>query len=91
MPASQSRTDDHSRRPARGRQERIPFSYSSILSSAAYRSIGVTDNGLTAIPSTSEVCKVDLGSWPVDTIEICKMGSQDAHGVYQSVGGISLR
>lgn len=82
--SSSSRRQQH-----RHHRERIPFSYQSILSSTAYREISVSDSG--AAPATSGPCKIDLGAWPVDEIQICRMGSQDGHGVYKSVGGISLQ
>jgi activating signal cointegrator complex subunit 1 len=34
--------------------------------------------------------RVALGTWSVDEVQLCEMGSKDADGVYKSTGSISL-
>ena len=69
-------------------KKRIPFSFGSLIASPAFSQIAsVTD-------ATREVGhgprKIDLGSWIVDEVQLCEMGSKDHAGVYRSVGAISL-
>ncbi|KAF9218775.1 hypothetical protein BS17DRAFT_480735 [Gyrodon lividus] len=74
-------------RKPKARGPRQPFSYRSLLASPA------------AHPFISEPCagldfrqpvKVNFGTWSVDEIQICKMGSYGPEGEYVSCGGLSL-
>ncbi|GJJ15351.1 hypothetical protein Clacol_009627 [Clathrus columnatus] len=83
-------SDNSSRRRNHNQRERIPFSFSSFLSSDAYRLMNAPDGVTAPINPDYGPFKIDLGTWLIDEIQICRMGSQDAQGVYQKVGGISL-
>ena len=66
----------------------VPFSFVSLVASSAFTQM------VSASDATPEVGrepqKIDLGSWVVDEIQLCEMGSQDHAGVYRSVGAIAL-
>ena len=40
--------------------------------------------------NTTPSLRVEFGSYPLPSLEICEMGSRDERGGYKSVGGISL-
>lgn len=75
------------------RKERIPFSFSALLSSSAYKQIAVpgSTEANTSVRPTVGPHRVRLGKWTADEVQLCEMGSKDADGVYKSVGSISLR
>ncbi|KAH7884930.1 kinase A anchor protein [Phlebopus sp. FC_14] len=74
-------------RKPKSRGPRQPFSYKALLTSSATR-------GFLAEPSepsdSRQPVKVDFGTWNVDEIQICKMGSYGPAGEYVSCGGFSL-
>ncbi|KZS95178.1 hypothetical protein SISNIDRAFT_494566 [Sistotremastrum niveocremeum HHB9708] len=75
------------RRPRPRGNRRIPFSYSSILASTALKSI--LEEPSTIIDAKRPT-SVNLGTWEVQEVQLCEMGSTDADGAYRSVGGIVL-
>ncbi|KAI0317856.1 hypothetical protein OF83DRAFT_1163714 [Amylostereum chailletii] len=86
------------RRP-RARGPRQPFSYASIVESAALRAIALSPaSSTTALSSEGSQRRakqippipVKLGVWDVDEIQICEMGSSGPEGEYVRVGGCSL-
>ncbi|KDQ49525.1 hypothetical protein JAAARDRAFT_42860 [Jaapia argillacea MUCL 33604] len=87
------------RKPS-SRGPRIPFSYPAILASSAFQRVSqVQGGGGTSSHPLSQSqnnrnhnvpVDVDFGSWDVDEIQVCKMGSWGPEGEYVSVGGISL-
>ncbi|KAG2038746.1 kinase A anchor protein [Suillus americanus] len=66
---------------------RQPFSYSAILTSLFIR--GFVRTPLQSHDFRSPV-KVEFGTWSVDEIQICKMGSYGPEGEYVSCGCCSL-
>lgn len=70
-----------------GKPHRQPFSYKAILASPAVREFVRTP--LEAHDIRDSV-KVEFGTWSVDEIQICKMGSYGQEGEYVSCGGCSL-
>ncbi|KAG2123083.1 kinase A anchor protein [Suillus clintonianus] len=66
---------------------RQPFSYNAILASPAIR--GFVSSPLESHDFRDPV-KVDFGTWSVDEIQICKMGSYGPEGEYVSCGCCSL-
>ncbi|KAF8551128.1 hypothetical protein OG21DRAFT_1605495 [Imleria badia] len=72
------------RRP-RAKGPRQPFSYASLLESPAARAVLLEPPGTPRQP-----VKVDFGTWHVDEIQICKMGSYGPEGEYESCGGLVL-
>jgi activating signal cointegrator complex subunit 1 len=87
-----------SHRKPRGR----PFSYPALLNSSALRSLtdhvhpeADTDTAAqTATHGSPPLCStavpVDLGTWDVDEVQICAMGSHGPEGEYVSCGAITL-
>ncbi|KAG9308852.1 kinase A anchor protein [Chiua virens] len=74
------------RRPrARGRRE--PFSYRSILASPVAQALLSEPQGDANV---RHPVKIDFGTWHVNDIQICKMGSHGPEGEYESCGGIAL-
>ena len=97
-------------------KERTYFSYASVLTSDALRSIALEPDSLTAPPATGEPegtdegaadqahkgkakergprrrnpVRVDLGTWDIDEVQICEMGSHGPEGEYVCVGKIAL-
>ncbi|KZT22875.1 hypothetical protein NEOLEDRAFT_1118987 [Neolentinus lepideus HHB14362 ss-1] len=71
---------------------RTPFSYPSILGSVAFRQLNfpVVDLGQPGEKRKFDSITVDFGSWNVDEIQICEMGSHGPEDEYVSVGGITL-
>ena len=74
------------RRP-RARGPRQPFSYRSLFGSPAAQ---VVLSEPRAEPDLRHPVKVDFGTWHVDEIQICKMGSHGPEGEYESCGGLLL-
>ena len=74
----------HRRPRTRGRQ---PFSYRSLLGSPAAQAF-LLQSG--SEPDWRQPVKVDFGTWHVDEIQICKMGSYGREGEYESCGGLLL-
>jgi len=74
------------RRP-RARGPRQPFSYRSLLGSPAAQAVLSEPR---AEPDVCQPVKVDFGTWHVDEIQICKMGSYGPEGEYESCGGLLL-
>jgi len=65
---------------------RQPFSYTSVVTSAALQAIRKGDS----IPSMQrKPVPVDLGIWDVNEIQICEMGSYGPQGEYVTCGGCS--
>jgi len=66
---------------------RQPFSYTSVVTSAALQAIRKGDS----IPSMHQrkSVPVDLGIWDVNEIQICEMGSYGPQGEYVTCGGCS--
>jgi len=64
---------------------RQPFSYRALLASdtavRAFRVPPLSDGGAVG---------VNFGTWDVDEIQICRMGSFGLEGEYVSCGGVSL-
>lgn len=73
------------RQPRSGRRQ--PFSYKSVLTSAAFQAIKTADSSTT---SQNKPVPVDLGIWDVNEIQICKMGSFGPQGEYVSCGSCDL-
>lgn len=63
---------------------RQPFSYNAILTSSFIRQFVRTPHDFR------DPVKVEFGSWSVDEIQICKMGSYGPEGEYVSCGCCSL-
>ncbi|TFK48877.1 hypothetical protein OE88DRAFT_1633955, partial [Heliocybe sulcata] len=76
-------------RKPRSRGARTPFSYPSILGSAAFRELNVPAVDLAGRRKIDPVA-VDFGQWDVEEIQVCEMGSHGPEDEYVSVGGISL-
>ncbi|KAI9566274.1 kinase A anchor protein [Boletus coccyginus] len=74
------------RRP-RARGPRHPFSYRSLLGSPAAEAVLSEPR---QVPDVRQPVRVDFGTWHVDEIQICKMGSYGPEGEYESCGGILL-
>jgi activating signal cointegrator complex subunit 1 len=77
----------------------VPFSYAALLSSAAFQAAEVASSATTGnsvrvtgkeTPRGRKPVDVDFGEWPVEEIQICKMGSWGPESEYVSVGGITL-
>ncbi|KZV96496.1 hypothetical protein EXIGLDRAFT_733163, partial [Exidia glandulosa HHB12029] len=66
-------------------RKRVPFSYNHIKGSKALADI------LAGQVADGKPLRVDLGTWEVDEIQLCEMGSHDPEGAYVRVGGISLK
>lgn len=73
---------------------RTPFSYAAVLSSPAFRAIEVAPQPGASVPPAEtrgrKPIPVDLGSWTVDEVQICEMGSWGPEGEYVCVGRIPL-
>jgi len=74
------------RRPKTGRR-RVPFSYRSLLGSVATQAFLLEPRGGS---DWRQPVKVDFGTWHVNEIQICKMGSYGPEGEYESCGGLVL-
>lgn len=74
------------RRPKMGGR-RVPFSYRSLLGSDATQVFLLEPQGEA---DWRQPVKVDFGTWQVDEIQICKMGSYGPEGEYESCGGLVL-
>ncbi|KAH0832401.1 hypothetical protein J3R83DRAFT_13435 [Lanmaoa asiatica] len=74
------------RRP-RARGLRQPFSYRSLLESPAAQAFLSEPR---AEPDLRHPVTVNFGTWDVDEIQICKMGSYGPEGEYESCGGLLL-
>jgi activating signal cointegrator complex subunit 1 len=66
---------------------RQPFSYKAILASPTIRDFARTPLEAHDI---QDPLKVEFGTWGVDEIQICKMGSYGPEGEYVSCGNCSL-
>ncbi|KAG2122443.1 kinase A anchor protein, partial [Suillus cothurnatus] len=66
------------------RPYRQPFSYNAILTSSFIREFVRTSHNFR------DPVKVDFGTWKVDEIQICEMGSYGPEGEYVSCGCCSL-
>ncbi|KAG8994364.1 hypothetical protein FRB94_012895 [Tulasnella sp. JGI-2019a] len=76
------------------RQPRRPFSFMSVLEAVRRNptSAGVPPPATMTPITLSEAEKLaNFGTWPVDEIHICRLGSWDQEGRYVSIGHISLR
>jgi len=71
-------------RQPRTRGPRQPFSYRRLLESPAAQAV------LLEQPGLRQPVKVNFGTWHVDEIQICKMGSYGPEGEYESCGGLVL-
>ncbi|KAH7924975.1 hypothetical protein BV22DRAFT_1105190 [Leucogyrophana mollusca] len=74
------------RRP-RPKGARQPFSYKALLTSTGGQAILRQPSGQL---DYCHPVKVDFGSWEVDEVQICEMGSCGPEGEYVSCGGCSL-
>ncbi|KIJ13191.1 hypothetical protein PAXINDRAFT_81607, partial [Paxillus involutus ATCC 200175] len=74
-------------RKPKTRGPRQPFSYKSLVTSPAAQEFISKPR---AKPDFRQPVKVDFGSWSVNEIQICKMGSYGPEGEYVSCGGLSL-
>ncbi|KIJ59283.1 hypothetical protein HYDPIDRAFT_100984, partial [Hydnomerulius pinastri MD-312] len=74
-------------RKPKTRGQRQPFSYRSLLTSPVVQRFILQPH---AEPDFRRPVKVDFGTWNVDEIQICKMGSYGPEGEYVSCGGLSL-
>jgi len=72
-------------RKPRARGPRQPFSYRSLLASAAAQAVLLEPD---AEPGWQQPVNVDFGTWHVDEIQICKMGSYGPEGEYETCGGL---
>ncbi|OAX34113.1 hypothetical protein K503DRAFT_794290 [Rhizopogon vinicolor AM-OR11-026] len=66
---------------------RQPFSYKAILASPSIREFVRTP---LEVHDIRDPVKVEFGTWSVDEIQICKMGSYGQEGEYVSYGSCSL-
>ncbi|KAF8121225.1 kinase A anchor protein [Boletus edulis] len=73
-------------RQPRTRGPRHPFSYRRLLESPAAQVI-LLEQPLAGL---RQPVKVDFGTWHVNEIQICKMGSYGPEGEYESCGGLVL-
>jgi len=76
-------------------RRRIAFSYdavraSKVLKTVAVEPISESDDSSWRSGNPSPSLRVEFGSYPLLSLEICEMGSYDERGGYKSVGGISL-
>ncbi|KAI6144636.1 kinase A anchor protein [Pisolithus tinctorius] len=71
-------------RKPRPRGPRQPFSYRALVMSAAARPF------FPAPAHFRDAIEVDFGTWDVEEIQLCKMGSYGRDGEYVSCGGFSL-
>ncbi|KAH9913462.1 kinase A anchor protein, partial [Epithele typhae] len=69
-------------------KERIPFSYPSILASTALRAR--LANAGTSTSSQRGPIAVDFGTWEVNELQICEMGSWGPEGEYVAAARVSL-
>lgn len=73
-----------SHRKPRGRGPRQPFSYRALVTSPATRPF------FPAPAHFRDAIEVDFGTWDVEEIQLCRMGSYGCDGEYVSCGGFSL-
>ncbi|KAI6110686.1 kinase A anchor protein, partial [Pisolithus croceorrhizus] len=71
-------------RKPRGRGPRQPFSYRALVMSPAARLF------FPAPTHFRDAIEVDFGTWDVEEIQLCRMGSYGGDGEYVSCGGFSL-
>ena len=71
-----------------GRPE--PFSYSEMLDSPAFQAIIATSRSTSSRDRQKDVVQVDFGTYDVDEVQICEMGSHGPDNEYVSCGGIVL-
>ncbi|KZT12310.1 uncharacterized protein LAESUDRAFT_691583 [Laetiporus sulphureus 93-53] len=69
---------------------RQPFSYPSILRSAALQAVSIETASTDEQTQGRKPVGVDFGAWEVDEIQICEMGSWGPEGEYVCVGRCSL-
>lgn len=62
----------------------IPPSYKAVPQKSSARSASDTD------PSICRPVSVDFGTWAIDEVQVCEMGSYGPEGEYVCVGKISL-
>ncbi|KIJ45951.1 hypothetical protein M422DRAFT_250740 [Sphaerobolus stellatus SS14] len=68
-------------------KKRTPFSFSDVLSSPVLAHLLLPEG----IREEGQPVKIYLGSWSVNELQLCEMGSKDKDGVYKSIGAIPLR
>ncbi|KAF8580553.1 hypothetical protein K439DRAFT_1356664 [Ramaria rubella] len=84
------------KRPPRKNNKRVPFSFSAILSSSAFAQIarpttvGAGADAAQGSDALHGAHSIDLGSWIVEEVQLCEMGSKGADGAYRSVGSLKL-
>lgn len=72
-------------------KKRVPFSFGQIKTSKALADILVVDSEPQKQDAKDKALRVDLGTWEVDEVQLCEMGSHDEEGAYVRIGGVSLR
>jgi activating signal cointegrator complex subunit 1 len=90
-------------RPKGNHGQRVPFDYLSVLSSPSFSSIrvGPPPDWLSSLNSDGKgkgkanrvktlPVPVDLGTWDVDEVQICEMGSHGPEDEYVCVGKIQI-
>ena len=75
-------------RPRHGRPE--AFSYSEILNSPASQAITTSSASTSSGDGQKTVIQVDFGTYDVDEVQICEMGSHGPENEYVSCGGIVI-
>ncbi|KAI0738784.1 hypothetical protein C8Q80DRAFT_209346 [Daedaleopsis nitida] len=68
----------------------VPFSYASILASDALKSINVQEDVADYGKGKNGPVKIDFGTWEVDELQICKVGSWGPEGEYVTAARCSL-
>ncbi|KAI0738791.1 kinase A anchor protein [Daedaleopsis nitida] len=75
-------------------QQRVPFSYPSVLTSDALRSVLVQNDAAHAAAHDNGKkgpAKINFGTWQVDELQICEMGSWGPEGEYVAAARCSLK